>query len=64
LALYAEGVALALSVLSFFALLSGGGEDWRMIARFCVVSGALGVLLLVLAKAVGVRMIEQQTDRQ
>jgi hypothetical protein len=63
LAFYAEGVAVAVSLLCFIILLNGGGDIWRRIARFCVISGATGVCLLVMAHVVGVRMVEGPQDK-
>lgn len=62
LALYAEGVLLALAVLSFFALGYSGGEGWRKLARFFVGAGALGVFLLVLAMIIGIQMDEDRPE--
>ncbi len=58
-----EGLALVVSLLCFICLLNGGGDVWRRIARFCVVSGAIGVFLLVLAQVIGIRMVEGREDK-
>ena len=63
LAFCAEGVAVAMSLLCFIILLNGGGDVWRRIARFCVISGAAGVFLLVMAHAIGIRMVEGPQDK-
>jgi hypothetical protein len=63
LTFYAVGVALALGFLSFVCIARGAGEAWRTLFRVCVWFGWLTTLLLVLAKLVGVRMVESPPNK-